>query len=366
MLRDGDVLTRAMLAAGLAAMLASAPARAESCGDLLVVYDRSGSMANCSIKGETKERIAKRAMRDVLAQFGQTPTGLMVFPDTLKGCPPGPGDAACAPGTVVVDVSADGASKTAGYLESMPGSCGGTPTGETLELASAYTKWTPGRRHYVLLITDGQPTCKDGLDGGKPDPRDVFTCTPSEGPSTPCDGKGNCECKNPVRAFDAIKAMYERGIHTFVVGFEGAGSGAGCTGASGTGAPFTPMTLDRMAELGGEPSAGATRYYPATDAASLAAALDKILGMVVGATVAGCARDGGAGTADGAHDAAADPSQGSQDGRAEGTDDGAGGGSGGGTRGGAPGCACRVGSGPPSAPAGALALLWLGRRRVRS
>lgn len=54
------------------------PARAEpSCGDLLVVYDRSGSMAQCSIDGVTKEEMAKKAMKSVFSSFATTPMGLL-------------------------------------------------------------------------------------------------------------------------------------------------------------------------------------------------------------------------------------------------------------------------------------------------
>ena len=40
------------------------------------------------------------------------------------------------------------------------------------------------------------------------------------GPGLMCDGKGSMECKNPTRVYDAIKALYGKGIHTFVVGFD--------------------------------------------------------------------------------------------------------------------------------------------------
>src|SRR6185436_16669586 len=141
--------------------------------------------------------------------------------------------------------------------------------------------------HFALVITDGQPTCQDGDNGGKPDSK-TGGCTAGMA-GVACDGGGQCECTNPTRVFDAIKALADRGIHTFVVGFAGKGMGLGCTGMSG-GAPFNPDTLNRMAELGGEPQdpPAATKFYSATDAASLDEALKKILGKVAGGTVGGC------------------------------------------------------------------------------
>jgi MYXO-CTERM domain-containing protein len=179
----------------------------------------------------------------------------------------------------------------------MPASCGGTPTGETMQKIKDYAGWTQGKNHFVILLTDGQPTCQDGMDGGIlmwPPVPGPPTCV-GGGPGTICDGRGGCECKNPTKVFDAIKTMHEKAIDTFVIGFEGSGTGTGC--ASGTGSsgklPYNPDTLNMMATLGGQPAMGGTQYYKATDEATLTASLETIVGKLSGGTVQGCVTSGG-------------------------------------------------------------------------
>jgi len=80
--------------------------------------------------------------------------------------------------------------------------------------------------------------------------------------------------------FNAIDAMAKMGIFTFVVGFEGMGTGS-CTGSSGQ--AFNPDTLNRAADLGLRPNTtGTTRYYSATNQATLNAALGNIIGQISG------------------------------------------------------------------------------------
>lgn len=348
-----EVALLAVLASGAAARSAAA---AESCGDLLIVYDRSGSMADCRISGESKEAIAKRAMKAMLEKFRSVPMGLYVFPDTLDGlgcsflgCP-----GACKGGRLVVDLAPDGASKIAAYLDGMPRSAGGTPTGDTMQRVKDHDKWTPGRSHYVLLLTDGVPTCQDGDDGmGKL-----------------CDGMGMKGCPNPTKVYDGIRALFERvpSIHTFVVGFEG--KDEGCPTGGFMGKSIDPAILDRMADLGGEPSpSGPTKFYSATDEATLLSTLEKILGKVAGATVSGCVaggspRDGGGagGSGGGAPDGSGQETGAGQDAGGAG---GIGGGSG---RGADVGCMCSAPGRPDGcgSAAAAWALLLAGARFRRS
>lgn len=295
--RRNSALFRAAPAILLAAVSGAAVPRAAlaggGCPDLLIVLDRSGSMAKCSIEGATKEAIAKKALKGLIADFPGLSMGIVVFPDTLTTCDPG----YCTGGKVQVDVAMDGGPKVAKVLDGMSESCGGTPTGATMQNVKEYTKWTSDRR-YVLLLTDGQPTCDDGDNGGTPEGMNM--CTMGM-PGVPCDGDGFCECTNPTKVFDAITDLLGKGIHTFVVGFAGMGSGDGCTGMGG-GMPFNPDTLNQMAMLGGEPNPGATKYYSATDGATLREALKNIAGKVGGGTVGTCAGGGGSGGAAGGAD----------------------------------------------------------------
>ncbi len=355
-----------VVGAGLATA-ASRPASAESCGDLLIVLDRSGSMGRCQMSGVSKWDVAKRALKAVASDLSSMPMGLAVFPDTTDACGM---DDACNTGRVVVELAADGAAQVAAYLDASPGPCGGTPTGDSMQVAKDYAGWTPGKRHFVLLLTDGQPTCQDDNEGM-------------------CNGGGSTECANPTKAYSAIEDLARRGINTFVVGFEGMWMFPGWNPAFGPdricAMPFNPATLDRMAELGGEAGPTSPRYFSATNEASLLEALRRIGEKVFGGTVGGsmCAATGGqpdGGGGSGAGDGAGGGS-GGQGGRG-GTDGGAGAGSGGagassggpglgGTSGGMrerPGCGCQAG-GPATGLAAAafmLALIVAARRRPRA
>lgn len=266
----------------VAASMAAFEARAEPCGDLLIVLDRSGSMAQCTIAGRTKEAIAKEALKGVVAEFPTVPMGLFVFPDTLTACVLGDG---CRPGKEVVPLSATGGMMLSSWLDKMPLSCGGTPTGASMQRVKDYGRFAPGREHYILLLTDGVPTCDDGENMG-------------DGGVVPCNGGGCEECRNPVKVFDAISALRAKGVNTFVVGFDAAM--ASCpmlppTCANG-GKPAPSLlnkdTLNRMAELGGEARPAPTLFYVANDAVSLKEALKAIVGKVAGGTVAGCVKGG--------------------------------------------------------------------------
>src|SRR5262249_43831159 len=158
-----------------------------SCGDLLILLDRSGSMDQCTIMGVKKEAIAKSVLKAVIARFPTIPMGLSVFPDTLTMCIPGMG---CTPQKVVIDVAADGAPRIASWRDTMPASCGGTPTGDSLQSLKSYDRFTAGKTHYLLVITDGQPTCQDDLEAT-------------------CNGMGRIECANPTKVYEAIRYLHE-------------------------------------------------------------------------------------------------------------------------------------------------------------
>jgi hypothetical protein len=270
----------ALVTMGVGSMAAAQDAGAGGCGDILIVLDRSGSMRSCRIDGMTKENMAKAALRSLITSRPTMPFGLFVFPA------PGGSGSSCATGVSAVPIGPGGGPAILEYLDDLVSS-GGTPTGTTMQAVQAYTGWTPGVKHHVLLITDGQPTCDDGLDSGSGQ-----GCMGGD-PMTACNGMGMCECRNPTKMFDAIDALAKMAIPTFVVGFEGMGEGS-CTGS--TGQAFNPETLNRAADLGLRPNTGATRYYSATNQATLNAALGNIIGQISGGdgefgTPAPCAKD---------------------------------------------------------------------------
>jgi len=326
----------------LASVVAVTPARAEeSCGDLLIVLDRSGSMAKCTIGGVTKQEIAKTAIKSVISKYATVPMGLFAFPD-IGG--------SCTKGREMVPLAADGAMKVSTWLDGMGLASGGTPTGVTMEVVKDYMSFTPGRTHFVLLLTDGVPTCDDG------------TTDDADGGVKDCNGGGCEECKNPSKVYDSIKALYDRGIHTFVIGFDADMADCGTPlPTCGNGAMPAPLTLNadtlnKMAENGGEAVDGPKKYYSANDPTSLNDALNKILGKVKGGTIGGCTSSGGgggSGMGSGGMSGAGGSGEGGQGGA------GAEGGDGGGRRAnGGAGCLCTAGTAAPGA--GLLLVLALG------
>src|SRR5437660_12339351 len=94
----------------------------------------------------------------------------------------------------------------------------------------------PGRRGFVVLITDGVQS------------------------SAPCAGN--------ARIVEIISTLFQHGYATYVVGF-------------GTG--VSPSSLDSFAEAGGVPLTGMPhKYYQANDAAQLEMAINAIAGRIGG------------------------------------------------------------------------------------
>ncbi len=225
--------------------------------NMLLVIDKSGSMTD-SLGNEDKWTAMKSALAASLARVGDEMNfGLELFPYSRSltipevGCEPNcfdlpDGDAAILvplrPGTDVTgEISAE--------LEATkPG--GGTPTAKALR--SAFDYFTQGAgasvagNNYVLLATDGGPNGNSSLTC------EAATCT------TNLDGQcdeGNCcsfdnthdQCLDDTSVIDALEALHDAGIPTFVVGLPGTDQYA--------------AYLDEFADAGGVPNSGATKYY---------------------------------------------------------------------------------------------------------
>lgn len=162
--------------------------------------------------------------------------GLMMFPTV--GALPGPDKVICQAGSVSVPVKASAAAAISDALRGVEPN-GATPTAAALraakktlvdearglpDLASA-----PG---YVLLVTDGVPTC-------------------------PVDAE-------PGPTYAALDALREAGVRTYVVGY-------GIDPKSEAG-----MTMGTMATRGGTP-----HFYPAEEQTELLAAFDEIASIIV-------------------------------------------------------------------------------------
>jgi hypothetical protein len=101
-----------------------------------------------------------------------------------------------------------------------------------------------GAPKYVLLITDGIPTCGVG------------PCAPNATGQLP----NQCDDANAIAA---VKAAYDEGIPTMVVGI-GTGLGTGVD------------TLEKMAMAGGLPRSSSPAFYPVQTTADLAAAIQAL------------------------------------------------------------------------------------------
>ncbi len=150
---------------------------------------------------------------------------------------------------------------------------GGTPAAPTLASAVATLAALSGPT-YVVLITDGAPNCnEDLLCEGR-------ACIPNiEGFSgVVCEGSDNCcvptaqnpqanlSCVDAKASLDAVQALTDAGISTFVVGMPGS-------------EPYEAL-LTSMAERGGTARQSDPKYYSVADTEALEQALIAIAASV--------------------------------------------------------------------------------------
>lgn len=201
--------------------------------NLLLVVDKSGSMndpTSANLPRRTKVMDLRDAVHFLLDEFeGKIRFGWMAFPNQDK----------CDPGVVSVEVSNDSADLIRGLVDAFI-AWGGTPTGESLQNADAYDGLQDDqRKNFVVLVTDGMPTCPNG------------------------GGAGQNQADSDL-ALSAVDSLHQHGIDTFVIGL-----GEDLNSAN-------PTLLNDMAVAGGRPRADAVRYYPASSRDELEAAFSEI------------------------------------------------------------------------------------------
>ncbi len=209
--------------------------------DVLVVLDRSGSMgerARGGGGGPTKWDDTAAAVKATVAGSSNLSWGLKLFPTGAQRCGASPTVEVPVSGTsaAAIRTAIDGAGPPMGTLGD------GTPTAATVQAATAYLRsLTFPFPRYIVLATDGAPTCQ----GDSSDMRD------------------------DARAIAAIAEAAAAGFPTYVIGIATATA--------------DNDTLNRMAEAGGtaRAGAGATRYYPASNRAELTATLDTITASLI-------------------------------------------------------------------------------------
>lgn len=213
---------------------------------MLVLADRSNSMTQstaasaCPPCFESRWDGSVKAMKDVTKALDSAiDFGLMLFPTPGLGSSQ---DVACVAGEVSVQAAAGTSQAIATALDDAnPG--GATPTATALTVAKRVLiddvigQPDPDLRpSYVLLVTDGEPTCEDKDQG----------------------------VVEPDATHAALDSLLSAGVPTYVIGY-------GIAGILGPGA-----TMDAMAMHG-----GTGKYYPAEGQTELVAALNAIASSVV-------------------------------------------------------------------------------------
>jgi hypothetical protein len=234
--------------------------------EMMIVLDRSGSMADKRWKPSVS---AVRSLTTSLQ--ARIHFGLALFPDPSVGndsqsvvditsclSDPDPqscldkatmniGSSACAPGKIMVPVADNNAGPIGDVLDTtQPG--GGTPTSDTLQrIVTDYAGAPPApdappTAKYVLLVTDGAPTCPAG-DGSATTQPDI-------------------DASNA-----AIEALAAKGVKTYVIGYDTTGSGN----------EMLASVLDGFAQRGGT---GDKMHRPVEDEQSLLTEFNRIAGAI--------------------------------------------------------------------------------------
>lgn len=237
--------------------------------DVMIVLDRSSSMEEA---GRWRPSIA--AVRSITEQLADVMRfGLALFPSSgssgtggvnrwltclgaedremclaqAEAADADGGGLLCSPGEIVVPVADDAAREIANTLGRVRPS-GGTPTAGTLRrLVDSYAQAETDpdaltHQKYVLLVTDGAPTCPAG-DGLETTSEDI------------------------AAANTAIEALVEHDVRSYVIGY----------GTTGPGNEELERVLDGFAARGGT---GDEKHRPVEDEASLVTELETIASSI--------------------------------------------------------------------------------------
>lgn len=207
--------------------------------DMLIVLDRSLSMTGTGKSGLPRWPASVSGLKSVTTQLDQAMRfGLMVFP--------GNSTEFCAKGEMRVELDFDRAPPIAQALDATS-PAGGTPTADSLRLAREVLNRDRNipdavqRSKYVLLVTDGAPTCKVDAANG-------ITSGPDE-----------------ANTYAAVGELAQDKIKTYVVGYDTRDS-------------QHEASLDEMARRG---ATGDTVHRAVEDEAGLIAELERITATAV-------------------------------------------------------------------------------------
>ena len=213
--------------------------------EILIVLDRSGSMQDPpdgATTPDSKWSLVVPSVNQVV-----TDTNATVFWG-LKTFPEGSGNE-CAASSVTsridVNIAATNASAVTSAVNNTTPQGDGTPTAAAVNAAVAYLKTVNDNNpKYILLATDGEPSCPDSTTGR-------------------------------TQAVQAVQAAATAGFHTFVLGVS-------------TNKTTATTVLNQLAMAGlearNDPNPLATRYYLANTKAEIVDQLKQITGVVASCT----------------------------------------------------------------------------------
>jgi hypothetical protein len=255
----------------------------DASGSMLETIPRAAGEGSSQFVTIDRYRSLAGAIQTLLSRVGHRVNyGATLFPTADQTCDAGEEVQALTPGdTVSFAVSGEMGPVLRHLMFSINRRTprGGTPVAQAL--AGLLPKLR-GRSSasYVFLLTDGGPNC-DGVTGCGPEScipnlehvqfREDLFCAP---PINCCDPSifGPENCLDGEHSNDAVRALAEAGIRTFVIGIPGSDAFA--------------QVLDQLAESGGLARAGSPRYYRVTDAEELEATLGSLgLEVALGCTI---------------------------------------------------------------------------------
>ncbi len=236
--------------------------------NLMLTLDKSGSMSltmnggPVSPTNPTKIQALKDAVISLLAINTPTPEirfGLTAFPSNNN----------CGIGTIMVPIADTSVASITSAVNALS-TGGGTPTGDTLQYLNdnRSTVFGTDRPNYIVLVTDGVPTCPSG-NGQPPSAADLTAI--NNIPYTNTDINAYASYPDFDLTLKQIINLRSNNIRTFIIGV---GNDVNNT---------APNFLSRLAIEGGMQQTGDPKYYPANSAASLQAVLGQI-----GQSVLGC------------------------------------------------------------------------------
>ena len=215
-------------------VLASKPA------DVLLVLDRSKSMIEHTVPPDNKTRwdaVVAGLTSVITATDASVSWGLKFFPE-------GEGSE-CTPLTdaIPAEIAPMNAAKVNGIITNTMALGNGTPTGDAINKATAYLTSRNTGNQFIVLATDGQPSCPSGSDAAQ------------------------------TYAVSAITAAKAAGFPTYVIGV-----------VDPVADKSTPPRLNAMAEAGGTSRTDnpiGDKFFQAYSQAELTASLAAVTGQVV-------------------------------------------------------------------------------------